>query len=351
MRAIVLEQHGPEGLKQATLPAPTPGHGEVLVRLRAAALNYRDYALVYGGYGRALQPPFVLGSDGAGEVVATGPGAARFQFGDRVVLHYVVDWIAGEPTEETTRRRLGGPMDGTFAELVAVPEHALVRLPDSLSFAHAAALPVAGVTAYRALFGQAGLAPGDTVLVHGTGGVATFAIQLAAAAGLRSLVTSGSDARLAAAAKLGAAHGINRKTTPDWDARVLELTNGRGADRVLELAGGDSLARSVRATRTIGTVLVIGFVAGMESTLFLPEILRKMLQLRGISVGSRSDLERLVGFYAANGQRPVIDREIDLAEGPEAIRELGAGGPFGPLGPFGPFGKIVVRIGGKESDR
>ncbi|MFO0575474.1 MAG: NAD(P)-dependent alcohol dehydrogenase [Polyangia bacterium] len=335
MRAIALEKHGPEGLTHATLPAPVPGPGEVLLRVHAAALNYRDHALVCSGYGRALSPPFVLGSDGAGEVLGTGPGANRFRIGERVVAHYVVDWISGEATEETTRRRLGGPLDGTFAELVVVPEHALVRLPESLSFAHAAALPVAGVTAYRALFGPTRLAPGDTVLIHGTGGVATFAIQLAAAAGLRCIVTSGSEQRLAAALKLGATHGIHRAATPDWDTRVLELTDGRGADRVLELAGGDSLARSVRASRMGGTVLVIGFLAGLESTLSLPEILRKQIELRGISVGSRGDLERLVGFYAAGPQRPVLDRTIDLAEVPEAIRALGAAGPFG---------KITVRV-------
>jgi NADPH:quinone reductase-like Zn-dependent oxidoreductase len=342
MQAIVLEKHDPEGVKQTTVPAPAPKHGELLVRLRAAALNYRDSAMVFSEYGRAFRTPFILGSDGAGEVIETGPGVTRVGVGDRVVLHYVVDWTSGDPTDETTRRRLGGPMNGTFAQLVVVPEHSVVRLPDSLSFEHAAALPIAGVTAYRGLFGHERFAPGDTVLVHGTGGVATFAIQLAAAAGLSVIVTSSSDARLADAHKLGATHGINRKATPEWESRVLELTNGRGTDVVFELAGGDSLARSVRATRMGGTVLVIGFLAGMESTLNLPEVIRKMIVLRGISVGSRSDLEGLVNFYATTSQRPVIDRVVDFADALPTLREFGSGGQFG---------KIVIRINGSENKR
>jgi NADPH:quinone reductase-like Zn-dependent oxidoreductase len=217
-----------------------------------------------------------------------------------------------------------------------------VKLPDSLSYEHAASLPVAGVTAYRGLFGQTGLAPGGTVLVHGTGGVATFAIQLAAAAGLQVIVTSSTDARLAQAHELGATHGINRSTTSSWESRVLELTNGRGADLVFELAGGDSLARSVRATRMGGTVLVIGFLAGFEAKLNLPEIIRKMIHLRGISVGSRSDLEGLVSFYATTSRRPVIDRIIPFPEATQALRDLGTGGQFG---------KVVLRMPGAESNR
>ena len=330
MKVFELTGQGLGSLSLAERPAPTPGPRELLVRVRAASLNYRDLAVAGHGYGNFPRPLIPL-SDGAGEVVALGPGSARFAVGDRVVLGYIPDWVAGPPTEAATRRRLGGPLDGTAAELIAISEEAAVAIPAHLSFGEAATLPIAGVTAWRALFEISRVQPGETVVIQGTGGVSLFALTLARLAGATPIVTSSSDAKLARATALGAAHGINYRTTPAWDAQVRALTGGRGADHVIDVAGGPSLDRSIGAVRLGGTVVLVGFVTGAATSLDLTAAIRRAVRLESLSGGSRHSLEALVAALAAHRARPVIDRVFAFDELPAALAHLASGGPFGKV--------------------
>lgn len=325
---------GADALALVERPSPVPQHRELLVRIRAASLNYRDLAVMRHDYG-SFPRPLVPLSDGAGEVVAVGPGATRFAVGDRVVLGYIPDWLAGPPSEAATRRRLGGPLDGTATELLAISEDAAVAIPAHLSFAEAATLPIAGVTAWRALFEIARVQPGETVVIQGTGGVSLFALTLARLAGATAIVTSSSDAKLARAAALGAAHGINYRTTPAWDAQVRQLTGGRGADHVIDVAGGPSLDRSIGAVRLGGTVVLVGFVTGTATSLDLTAAIRRAVRLEALSGGSRHSLEALAAALAAHQARPVIDRAFAFDQLRAALDHL-AGGDH--------LGKIVVTL-------
>ncbi|MFZ1202852.1 MAG: NAD(P)-dependent alcohol dehydrogenase, partial [Candidatus Acidiferrales bacterium] len=233
----------PDDLRRVECPDPTPGPLEVLVRLRAAGLNYRDHAIVLGEYHTHLKKPTIPCSDGAGEVTAVGPGVTRFKVGDRVIPTFFQVWIDGAPPKN--RGALGVPLDGTLAEFIALHEDGCVAMPPSLSFEEAATLPCAGPTAWNALM-NAGkcVKPGDTVLCLGTGGVSMFALQFARAAGARVIVTSSSDAKIERAKSLGASDGVNYKSHPDWEKEVLALTGGRGVDCVIENGGVNTLDRS-----------------------------------------------------------------------------------------------------------
>ncbi|HYG66488.1 MAG TPA: NAD(P)-dependent alcohol dehydrogenase, partial [Anaeromyxobacteraceae bacterium] len=265
MKAWELRRTGLDGLVLAERPALVPAGAEVVIGVRAVGLNYRDVAIARGEYpaGRAL--PLVPGSDVAGVVRAVGPAARGVRPGDRVVASYVVDWIAGPPEESRTARRLGGPLDGGLAEEVVVPDHAIVPLPDAVDFRAAATLPVAGVTAWRALFEVGRLRPGATVLVVGTGGVSTFALQLASAAGARVLVIGGTPAKLERAKALGASAVFSR--AGDWDRQVLEATEGRGVDLAIDVAGGTTTARLATVARAGGAVVLIGFLESRTITI------------------------------------------------------------------------------------
>lgn len=311
-------------------PIPEPGPRDLLLRMRAASLNYRDLAIARRTYG-SFAAPLVPVSDGVGEVVAIGSEVRRFAVGDRVCPTYVPDWIAGEPTEEAARRRLGGPIDGVLAEYVRVHEDAAVRAPAHLTDVEAATLPIAGVTAWHALFVAGRVQPGDTVVVQGTGGVSLFALALARLAGARVLVTSSSPDKLARARDLGAAEGIDYRATPAWDARVLELTSGRGADHVIDVAGGDGLGRSIAAARVGGTVSLIGFIAGMSSTLDLAAAMRRVVRIQAISVGSRASFESLARALELHRTRPVVDRVFAFEDARAAYDHLARGGHFGKV--------------------
>jgi NADPH:quinone reductase-like Zn-dependent oxidoreductase len=336
MRAVELRGVGLESLIVAERPAPVPGPGEVVVEVHAASLNYRDLAIARGEYPAGRPLPLVPGSDIAGTVRALGPGCARARLGARVVVSYVVDWESGEPEPSRMVRRLGGPLDGALAQLVVVPEHALVPIPDELGFAEAATLPVAGVTAWRGLFRVARVKPGDHVLVFGTGGVSIFAIQLASAAGARPIVVVGGDAaKLERVRGLGAWATMDRRTEPAWEDRVLALTGGRGVDVAIDVVGGENTARVAVATRTGGTLLLVGFLGGHELQLDVRALLRRCLRLEALSAGSRDDLQDLSRAIAWSGFRPVIDRVFPLDGVREAFAHLAAGAHLG---------KVVVEV-------
>lgn len=286
----------------------------------------------YPGNDKVLrQPPLVPLSDGAGQVVAVGPGVRRFSVGQRVLGCFFQNWASGGLSAEAKATALGGAIDGLLAERVVLPESGLVALPDGLSFAQGATLPCAALTAWAALTAAETVA-GDVVLLLGTGGVSTFGLQLCRALGVRAIVTSSSDEKLQRAKELGAAELINYQRDAKWDERVIELTGGVGADHVLEVGGAGTLERSLRAVRIGGTVSLIGVLSGNPAeNPSVTEVLFKGVTLRGIYVGSREQLVRLLSFLERHAIRPVIDRTFDFTEARAAYRYLKSGRHFGKV--------------------
>jgi NADPH:quinone reductase-like Zn-dependent oxidoreductase len=309
-----------EGLRPSQRPDPQPGPREVLIRVRATSLNFRDQAIVAGRYfggpvGRDLIPL----SDGAGEVVAIGPNVTRFQSGDRVAGIFFQGWVGGPHTGWHTA--LGNPLDGMLAEYVVLPEESVVAIPESLSFEEASTLPCAAVTAWNALM-VAGrrVQPGDTVLCMGTGGVSLFALQFAKCAGARVILTSSDDGKIQRARALGASDGINYKAHPDWEKEVLRLTGGRGADHVIEVGGAGTLARSFQAMAPGGKVALIGVLAGPAGDTGAHVLMVKGGHLHGITVGSRTMFEEMNRAIEVNRIKPVVDKVFPFAETAEAFR-------------------------------
>ncbi|QSQ21877.1 NAD(P)-dependent alcohol dehydrogenase [Pyxidicoccus parkwayensis] len=331
MKTYELRQgSGVESLVLTERPVPEPGPRELRVKLRAVSLNYRDWAILQGTYGNFARP-LVPVSDGVGEVVAVGAEVRRFKVGDRVIPVYVPDWVRGGPTEESVRRRLGGPLDGLLREYACVHEDAAVAAPAHLTDAEAATLPIAGVTAWHALFTAGRVGPGDTVVVQGTGGVSLFVLQLARLAGARVLVTSRSPVKLERAMALGATAGIHTGSEPEWEARVLALTEGRGADHVVDVVGGEGVARSIEAVRVGGTVTLVGFLDSPTVRFDLARAFRRIVRLQAVSAGSREDLESLGRALAAQGVRPVVDRVFSFDEARAAYEYLASGAQFGKV--------------------
>lgn len=326
---------GTDGIElDANCSSPEPGPGAMRVRMRAASLNYRDLLVAAGRYGAGTKANVIPLSDGAGEVVALGPGVSRFKIGDRVAANFFPDWIGGELTAEATKRALGGAVDGMLAEEVVLAETAAVAVPDHLSFEEAATLPCAALTAWNALVEVGRLFAGQTVLLLGTGGVSLFALQFAKLHGARTIILSGSDEKLKRAASLGADATINYRTVTEWDKDVLGLTDGRGVDLVVEVGGPGTLARSLKAVRAGGTVVMIGLVAGTGEINPMP-LVSKGIRLQGIYVGSRVLFENMNRAIAKAGLRPVIDQIFAFNDAPDAYRRLTEASHFG---------KLVVRI-------
>ncbi|HVT18374.1 MAG TPA: NAD(P)-dependent alcohol dehydrogenase [Thermoanaerobaculia bacterium] len=322
---------GLDHLVEAERPEPRPGFGQVVVRVRAASLNYRDLLTIEGRYNPKQPLPLIPCSDGAGEVVATGEGVSRVRVGDRVCGAFAQRWIAGEPTRERLRSTLGGPLDGMLAELVALDQEGVVRVSGHLTDEEAATLPCAAVTAWSALVTEGGLAAGETVLVQGTGGVSLFALQLARLAGARVIATSSSDEKLGRARELGAAEGINYRAEPQWGKRVRELTGGAGADHVIEVGGAGTFQQSLQAVRFGGRISLIGNLAGSSAEVMLTSILMQRIRVQGILVGHRESFEAMNRAIELHRLRPVIDRVFPLAEARQAFEHMAAGGHFGKI--------------------
>ncbi len=333
MKALVINPaFGLENLAVVDRPDPVPGPGQVLVRVRAASLNYRDLLIAKGQYNPRLAFPRILGSDAAGEVAAVGANVTRWKPGDRVVNSFMPHWDDGPITDAVAKSTLGSDRDGMFAELVAVDTGGLVAIPEHLSFEEAATLPCAAVTAWNALT-TANVGPGSTVLLQGTGGVSIFALQIATALGAKALITSGQDEKLARALALGASAGTNYKTNPDWDKWARQQAPG-GVDVVVEVGGAGTLERSLKAVRTGGHVALIGVLAGGSA--FNPiNVLMKAVRLQGVFVGSRAMFEAMNAVIAEKQIRPVIDRCFPFADAPAAMKYLESGSHFG---------KVVLKV-------
>jgi NADPH:quinone reductase-like Zn-dependent oxidoreductase len=336
MKAFALQgSFGLDALKQIELPDPKPGAGQVVLRMKAASLNFRDLLVLKGLYNPKLPMPVLPLSDGVGEVIEVGAGVTRVKVGDRVSPIFHQGWLDGAITAEKAQRTLGGPLPGMLAERAVVDHEGVVAVPSHLTDEEAASLPCAAVTAWNALFHSASLKAGETVLLQGTGGVSIFALQLARLAGARVIITSSSDEKLERAKALGASEIINYRTTPAWDTRALELTAGVGVDHVIEVGGAGTLARSLRAVRMGGRVSLIGVLAGAAPELNLLPILMKHVSVQGIFVGSRTMFEAMNRAIASSGLKPVVDRVFPFAESLEALRTMESAGHFG---------KIAIRI-------
>ena len=316
-----------------TVPPPTVG--EVQVAMKAAAMNYRDIGVASGIY--AAAPNLIPLSDGCGTIIAVGAGVEGFTVGDDVVSCFYENWQAGAATPDNHRRSFGSERDGMLAECLNLPVAGLVHKPASLSHAEASTLTCAGLTAWTALFTEAGLRPGQHVVVQGTGGVSIFALQFAKMAGATVTVLSGSAAKLERAAALGADHLVNYRTTPEWSTAVMDYTQGQGADVIVEVGGPDTFAQAQAALRMDGTIAIVGLLSGIEAPLSIPLAITRRARIHGITVGHRQDMLAMVRAIDVFGIKPVIDRHYDFANARQAYEDLPKGNHFG---------KLVIDIGG-----
>ncbi len=331
MKAFEIQEFGIDNLALVNREVKAPGPGHVLVRMTAASLNFRDLLVVKGVYNPKMRRPLVPLSDGAGVVEEVGEGVTAWKAGDRVAGCFFQSWLEGDVSAEKTASALGGAIDGVLRERMVFDANGLVRTPDHLSDEESATLPCAGVTAWHALFEHNRPAPGATVLIQGTGGVSMFALQLAHKAGLRTIVTSSSDAKLARARGMGADQTINYKTEPEWDKSARDLTGDVGVDHVVEVGGSDTIARSLRAVRMGGTVSVIGVLSGAEATVSPRALLMNSLRVQGIYVGSRAMFEHLNKALAAHNLKPVIDKTFHWTEYKEALKYMEGQSHFGKI--------------------
>jgi len=334
MRVLEATDFSIDALKLGERPVPKPRRGEILVHIKAASLNYRDLAILAQKYMANLALPYVPASDACGEVVEIGEEVTRFKVGDRVTPVYTQGWHDGYPTpEQRTKRTLGAPLSGVLQEYVVVPAEEAVSVPANLSDGEAATLPIAALTAWSTLQ-EGGIKAGDTVLVQGTGGVASFALQFAKIMGARVVALSSSDEKLVRARQLGADIGINYRTTPDWGAAVKEATQGRGVNIIVETAGA-TMDKSLAAVAFGGFIGIVGFVAGLKADIPLRSVIGPMIRIQGIAVGSRARFEAMNRAIAIHKLKPVIDSTFPLEKAADAFRHMEQGKHFG---------KIVVSI-------
>jgi NADPH:quinone reductase-like Zn-dependent oxidoreductase len=339
MRVWQIPQFGLGNLKMVEVTRSEPGPKEILIRVHAVSLNYRDLMVARGEYNPRMQLPRIPCSDGAGVIEAIGPEVTRVEVGDRVCGIFMQRWLEGPANAESSKAALGGDIDGMLAEYVVLSEEGVVRVPSHLSLEEAATLPCAALTAWNALH-HAGdpVSPareGETVLILGTGGVSVFALQFARLMGLRVIGTSSSDEKLERMRQLGLDSGCNYRERPEWEKWAVEMTGGRGVDRVIEVGGAETFGKSLRAARVGGLIAQIGVLSGgsADATPLVP-ILHKQLRVQGIYVGSRAMFEEMNGVIDASKFRPVIDRVFSMEEAPDAFRHMESGSHLG---------KVVIR--------
>lgn len=331
MRAWEVQgEWGLDHLAMVEREKPSAAAGQVVVRMRAASINYRDLLTVQG-MGGTRRLPLVPFSDGAGEVIAIGAGVTRAKIGDRVCPMFFQSWKDGPPDAAKRARPLGGPLPGVLQDEMALDADYVSAIPRGWTFEEAATLPCAGLTAWRALMVEGELKPGQTVLVQGTGGVSIFALQFAKMQGARVIVTSSSDEKLARARTLGADETINYRTNPEWAKAAHELTGGVGVDMIVEVGGAGTLNQSLDAAKVGGRILVIGVLSGFSQQIAMPTLFGKNLRMIGLSVGSREMFEQMVAAIDKAGMKPVIDRTFSFDEVPQALALIKGASHFGKI--------------------
>jgi NADPH:quinone reductase-like Zn-dependent oxidoreductase len=321
---------GTDALKIVELPEPKPARGQVLVKVHATSLNYRDLLVSDGRYGKVALPLIPL-SDGAGEIAAVGEGVTLWKTGDRVAGTFFQGWQSGPFQREMANTALGGALNGMLAEYVVLSADGVVAIPSHMNFEAAATLPCAALTAWQALVFRGNISADETILLLGTGGVSIFAVQFAKMHGARVIITSSNDEKLARAKKLGADEIINYRSTPDWEKEVFRLTGEAGVDQVVEVGGAGTFVKSLRSVRPGGQVHVVGGVSGFTGEVPLGEIIRKLVVVRGIYVGSRAMFEAMNCAVALHRTKPVIDRVFKFADAPAAYQYQQSGKHFGKV--------------------
>ncbi|UUX50598.1 NAD(P)-dependent alcohol dehydrogenase [Nisaea acidiphila] len=325
----IVSDGGVDALALNERPNPKPGFGQVLVRVRASSINYRDLSTIEDPVPRNIPYPRIPNSDGAGEVVEVGEGVTRWKAGDRVCGCFFQGWIDGDVNAELTTRALGGALDGMLTEYRVLGEDGLVALPDHMSFEEGATLPCAALTAWHSLVEVARVKSGTTVLLLGTGGVSVFALQFCKLMGVRTICTSSSDEKIERLKRMGADEVINYRTHPEWHEKVLELTNGKGVDHTVEVGGAGTLERSISATRIAGSIGLIGILTGGQVNPVA--VMRKSIRLQGIYVGSRRMFEEMNAAISQHELKPVISETFDFADARDAFHAMRAAGHFGKL--------------------
>jgi len=328
----IAEFTGPSGLRRAEAEPAKAGPHDVLIRLRASSLNFRDGMILNGFFGEWVRPGIVPLSDGAGEVIEVGEQVTRCKPGDRVMPIFNPRWIGGK-RPRASMLGLGGDTDGTLRDFIVVGEEAVTPIPDHLSFEEAAALPCAAVTAWCALVQEYPLYPGETVLTQGTGGVAIFALQLAKLFGARVISTTSSEAKAERLIKLGADAVVNYKTHPDWEKEVMALTNGMGADVIVEVGGAGTLAKSFRCAHADTRIAIVGLLAGASGGEGF-DFMSWLAKTYRTGTGSRQHFEDMNRAISYHELRPVIDRIFGFDEAAEAFAYFNAQKHFG---------KVVIR--------
>jgi NADPH:quinone reductase-like Zn-dependent oxidoreductase len=332
MRAVEIQQSfGIESLKVTQKPDPTPGYGQVVLRMKAWSLNFRDLMVVRGNYNPKLQFPFIPLSDGVGEVVAVGPGVTSILPGARVCPLFMQTWQAGQLNDNHGKFALGGAISGVLSEYVALDATGVIPVPEHLSDVEAATLPCAALTAWNAVISSGQLQPGKSLLIQGTGGVSLFALQFAKIAGVKVIATSSSDEKLVRVKAMGADHGINYRTQGEWDAAVRELTHGVGVDHVVEVGGSGTLSKSLKSVRSGGAISMIGVLSGVEGDMNLIPILMKNIRIQGIYVGNAEMFAAMNQAISLHKMRPVVDRVFKMEAIQDAYQHMASGQHFGKI--------------------
>lgn len=330
VKAYEIKNFGLDNLTPANRPEPRPGPNQVLIKMHAWSLNYRDLMTVTGRYNPRLKLPQIPLSDGAGEIVEVGPGVQDFKSGDRVANTFFERWVSGAETDEAARTALGAGRDGVLAEYVVLHEDGIIPIPEHLTYAEAATLPCAALTAWNALVVEGKIKAGDAILTLGTGGVSIFALQFGLLHGAQVIITSGSDEKLVKARQLGAGHTINYKQVPMWGKQVRQLTGGRGVDHVVELGGTGTFNQSIAALRRGGHLSLIGVLAQGGDVNILP-VLMNNIRVQGIFVGSREMFASMNAAIGLHRLQPVIDCTFAFEEAVEAFRFMESGKHFGKI--------------------
>lgn len=331
----IVSDGGVDALALNDRPMPEPGPGQVLVRINASSVNYRDLSTIEDPVSRKLPYPTIPNSDASGEITALGAGVTGLTVGDRVMGCFFQDWEAGSISSTAMSSALGGARPGVLAEFVVLDARGVVPVPEHLTWAEAATLPCAGLTAWHALTQPRQIRPGETVLLLGTGGVSVFAQQFCRIMGARTIVTSSSNDKLERMRAMGAWQTINYRETGDWDAKVIELTDGVGVDRIVEVGGPGTLQKSIAAVRVGGIIGLIGILTGVDGEISPTSIMRKSITLRGIYVGSRQMFMEMNEAVSQHNMKPVIDETFEFT---------GARATYHRMRGAQHFGKMVIGL-------